>query len=404
MFKNYDSALSRILRRSRSIFTEDIHNNQQSLKENISKSRLLIIGAAGSIGNAFVKQVAKYSPMILHLIDLSENNLVEVVRDLRSSQIKLPKDFKTYAIAMGSVEFNAFLESEFNYDYILNFAAMKHVRSEKDPYSLMRILNTNVYYVKELLEELTNHDVKKFFSVSSDKAVNPVSLMGATKAFMENIMWAYSDKVNSSTARFANVAFSDGSLLYGFQQRLAKNQPLSAPSDVQRYFISHEEAGQLCLLSCFLGNNRDIYFPQIGQDLELITFAEIARIFLKSLGYEPTEYPSEQAAREAAESMENNSKQWPCFFSESDTTGEKPYEEFYTENDEVDFETYQKIGIIHQTKLNPDQKAILLKVIQSIEDIQKSKHWGKKEIVELIKIAVPELEHEEMGKNLDQKM
>ena len=306
---------------------------------------------------------------------------------------------------MDSVEFNAFIESsEFDYDYILNFAAMKHVRSEKDPYSLMRIFNTNVFYVKELLEELSNHGVKKFFSVSSDKAVNPVSLMGATKAFMENIMWAYSDKVNSSTARFANVAFSDGSLLYGFQQRLAKNQPISAPSDVQRYFISHEEAGQLCLLSCFLGNNRDIYFPQIDQDLELITFAEIARIFLKSLGYEPIEYPSEQAAREAAENLKNNSKQWPCYFSESDTSGEKSYEEFYTERDEVDFEKYEKIGIIHQTKLNSDQKANLFKVINSIEDLQKSKHWSKEEIVDLIKIAVPELEHEEKNKNLDQKM
>lgn len=404
MFKNYDTALSRILRRSQSIFTEDIHNHQQMLTDCISKSRLLIIGAAGSIGNAFVKQVAKYSPKTLHLIDLSENNLVEVVRDLRSSQINLPNDFKTFAIALGSIEFNAFLESEFNYDYILNFAAMKHVRSEKDPYSLMRIFNTNVYYVKALLEELSNHDVKKFFSVSSDKAVNPVSLMGATKAFMENIMWAYSDKVSSSTSRFANVAFSDGSLPYGFQQRLAKKQPLSAPSDVKRYFISHEEAGQLCLLSCFLGNNRDIYFPQIGQDLELITFAEIARIFLKSLGYEPTEYPSEEAAREAAESLQKNSKHWPCYFSESDTTGEKPYEEFYSEKDEVDFETYQKIGIIHQTKLNSDQKAKLFKVIHSIEDIQKSRHWSKEEIVNLIKIAVPELEHEEKGKNLDEKM
>jgi len=404
MFKHYDNALSRILKRSQSIFTEDIHNHQQMLKECISNSRLLIIGAAGSIGNAFVKQFAKYSPKTLHLIDLSENNLVEVVRDLRSSQINLPNDFKTYAIAMGSIEFNAFLESEFNYDYVLNFAAMKHVRSEKDPYSLMRIFNTNVYYVKGLLEELSNHNIKKFFSVSSDKAVNPVSLMGATKAFMENIMWAYSEKVSSSTARFANVAFSDGSLLYGFQQRLAKNQPISAPSDVQRYFISHEEAGQLCLLSCFLGDNRDIYFPQIGQDLELITFAEIARIFLKSLGYEPTEYSSEEAAREVAESLQKNSKQWPCYFSESDTTGEKPYEEFYTEKDEVDFETYQKIGIIHQTKLNSDQKANLFKVINSIEDIQKSKHWNKEEIVDLIKIAVPELEHEEKDKNLDEKM
>ena len=192
--------------------------------------------------------------------------------------------------------------------------------------------------------------------------------------------------------------------MYGYQQRLAKNQPISAPSDVQRYFISHEEAGQLCLLSCFLGNSRDIYFPQIGQDLELITFAEIARIFLKSLGYEPIEYPSEEAAREAAENLQKNSTEWPCYFSESDTTGEKPYEEFYTEKGEVDFETYQKIGIIHQTTFDQNQKANLFKAIKSIEDIQKSKHWNKEEIVDLIKIAVPELEHEEKDKDLDEKM
>jgi len=400
----YDKLLTSILRRNRSMFTNDIHNNDQQLKASINNARILIIGAAGSIGGAFVKQVLKHSPASLHLIDLSENNLVELVRDLRSSKVRIPKEFRTFAIALGSLEFNTFIKTEFNYDHVVNFAAMKHVRSERDPYTLMRLFDTNVFYVKGLLEELSKHKIKKFFSVSSDKAVAPVSIMGATKVFMERTMLFYSEKVTCSSSRFANVAFSDGSLLYGFQQRLSKKQPLSFPHDVKRYFISLEEAGQLCLLSCFCGNNRDIYFPKLDRNLDLLSFVEITSIFLKNKGYQPKILPSEELAKEAAMAIDDSSKEWPCCFSESDTTGEKSYEEFYTDNDSVSFDKYQNIGIIHQPTLNKTQVAELSDSLESFYQIKRSRSWSKEEILNAIKIAVPEIQHEEKHKNLDQKM
>lgn len=394
--------LIRILKRKESLFLSDIKVNDNKIQESIKGTRILVIGAAGSIGHAFVKQLLNYSLKSLHLVDISENNLVEVVRDIRSSLIRVPDDFKTFAVDFGSLEFNKLLSSEKNYDYIINFAAIKHVRSEKDPYSLMRMYNTNVSYVKDLLEYLKRIPIKKHFSVSSDKATNPASIMGATKIFMERILLSYSDKISFSTARFANVAFSDGSLLYGFLKRLEKKQPLAAPNDVKRYFISHKEASHLCILSCFLGDNRDIFFPKLDEKNDLITFSDIASAVLESRGLTPELCFSEEEAKQKAFRLNSNSKTWPCYFFTSDTTGEKPFEEFYTSDDNVDFNKYTNVGVIKQPPFNGYSK--INKAIKIIEKIKKANDWRKEDMIKAIEFAVPELCHEEKDKNLDQKM
>lgn len=393
--------LAKILRRSESMFIEDLSIHAREIRNKVMGARILIIGAAGSIGSAFVKQLLPYNPFVVHLIDINENNLVELVRDIRSSTLSPPDDFKTFAIAMGSLEFERFLNVQRDYDYVLNFSALKHVRSEKDPYSLMRMYNANVYHVRNLLESLIGTRIKKHFSVSSDKATNPVSIMGATKIFMERVLLTYSNRIAFSTARFANVAFSDGSLLYGFQQRLLKRQPFSAPYDVQRYFISHEEAAQLCLLSCFLGNNREIYFPVLHEQTDMLTFSEIAVTILEYHGLEPEICGGEEEARDKAQRLSSDARKWPCYFFGSDTTGEKAFEEFFTETDKVNFDKYKAIGVISQpfeNSYNTD------KAMDAFDNIKRNTDWRKEDMVNAIKIAVPELAHEEKNRNLDQKM
>ncbi|MCU0577082.1 MAG: polysaccharide biosynthesis protein [Desulfobacterota bacterium] len=397
-----DRVLRAVLRRDASLFREDLESCGPALKDQIRGCRVLVIGAAGSIGSAFVKQLVGYAPGSLHLVDISENNLVEVVRDLRSSPVVLPEDFRTFAVAMGSAEFDRLLGSQGPYEYVVNFSALKHVRSEKDPFSLMRMYNTNVFYVKRLLSSLAGAGIRKHFSVSSDKAANPANIMGATKIFMERILLSHSVRIPFSTARFANVAFSDGSLLHGFVQRLAKRQPLAAPNDVKRYFISHEEAGQLCLLACFLGENRDVFFPKLDEKEDVMTFSEIAGIFLELMGYEAVPCASEEEAKRMAAEMPADSKKWPCYFFESDTTGEKPFEEFYTDADTVDWKRYRNIGVISQP-LWTDQLRID-QALAAFERIKRMERWRKEDMVEAIRIIVPELDHEEKGRNLDQKM
>ena len=397
-----DELLHKILKRPASMFGEDMAEHREAVRDAIAGARILVIGAAGSIGCAFVTQLIPYRPGALHLVDVSENNLVEVVRDLRSSSPALPEDFRTFPVAVGSEEFERLLAAQRDYDYVVNFSALKHVRSEKDPFSLMRMYNTNVLYVKRLLEALAGMKVRKHFSVSSDKAANPANIMGATKIFMERILLAYSEKVAFSTARFANVAFSDGSLLYGFLQRLAKRQPFSAPYDVKRYFISHEEAGQLCLLSCFLGENRDIYFPKLDEGSDLLTFSEIAVLVLEAYGLDPDLCASEDAAKEKAARMGDGARYWPCYFFASDTTGEKPYEEFYTAANRVNLDRYRNVGVISQPPWTDMDR--IDRALAAFEDIRRKPHWRKEDMVEAIRIIVPELKHEEKYRNLDQKM
>ena len=396
--------LEKILRREESLFAEDMEANHPPLVERIAGARVLVIGAAGSIGSAFVREVVPFKPAALHLVDLSENNMVEVVRDLRSTNLLLPDEFKTFAIGLGNLEFDPFIRAQGDYDYIVNFSALKHVRSERDPYTLMRMVYTNLTALRQLSDYLVNRPLKKLFSVSSDKAVNPASLMGATKAFMEKIMVLYSESTPCSTSRFANVAFSDGSLLHGFNRRLEKKQPISAPSDVRRFFISHEEAGSLCLLSCFLGDNRDNYFPRLSQELDMYTFSEIAEIFLRDRGLEPELFSSEQEAKDAAVSLTDSPTRWPCYFSRSDTTGEKMFEEFYTDADDLDLDRYRNVGVIRTPAMGGQEAAVLRDVLGSLEAMQARGSWSKEEIVGQVEEAIPEMQHEEMARNLDEKM
>ncbi|MCP5536778.1 MAG: polysaccharide biosynthesis protein [Akkermansiaceae bacterium] len=394
--------LPTILGRDHSFLREDMEHARANIKDALGSARVLVIGAAGSIGSAFVTELAQYGLGGLHLLDVSENNLVEVVRQLRSGGIHLPDDFRTYAIDFSAMEMAALLKVE-QYDYVLNFSALKHVRSERDPYTLMRLLEVNVAGNARLLDALAGQkQLQRVFSVSSDKSVRPANLMGASKAFMERIFLSRADEMSFTSARFANVAFSDGSLLHSFRHRFEKRQPLSAPSDVLRYFITHEEAGQLCLLSCFDGNNREIYFPQFRPDKDMMSFADIARTFLHAQGYRALECDSDAQALAKAAEMQPGDRDWPCYFSGSDTSGEKMYEEFNDPDESLDLDRYQTVGVVTDPVYHGREG--LDKALAMIEACRTKGTWTKEDLVRAVATAVPELNHVETHKNLDQKM
>ncbi|MDQ7042740.1 MAG: UDP-N-acetylglucosamine 4,6-dehydratase, partial [Sulfurimonas sp.] len=289
-----------LIGRKKELFTDDILDSASELKKIISSSIFLVIGGAGSIGQAVTKEIFKRQPKKLHVVDISENNMVELVRDIRSSFGYIDGEFSTFALDIGSVEYDAFIKNDGKYDYVLNLSALKHVRSEKDPYTLMRMIDTNIFNTDKTIKQSIENGVKKYFCVSTDKAANPVNMMGASKRIMEMFVNRNSLNIKVSMARFANVAFSDGSLLHGFNQRIAKNQPIVAPNDIKRYFVTPQESGELCLMSCIFGENRDIFFPKLSENLHLISFADIAVKYLEGLGYEPYLCESEDEARELA--------------------------------------------------------------------------------------------------------
>ncbi|MFH1761184.1 MAG: polysaccharide biosynthesis protein [bacterium] len=385
-----------------SFFSEDFQKHSREIRRKLENSRILVVGAAGSIGSAVVKLLVQFPLKTLVLIDINENNLVEVVRDLRSTErIIMPGDFQTLPIGIGSLEFSKYMKSSGELDYIFNFSALKHVRSEKDPYSLMRMIDTNVVFFNDLLCLLEHKKPKKIFSVSSDKAANPANLMGATKILMEEALLYHSSVLPFSTSRFANVAFSAGSLLEGFIQRFNKKQPLAAPVDIKRYFISHEEASHLCLMASVLGDNRDIYFPLFTSGSDEIYFSDIAKIFLKNKKYESFTAESEEQAKAVLKELIPKGK-WPCYFFKSDTTGEKAYEEFFTNGDQIDRNKYNKIGVIKNKRSDGFER--FEEFLETIKDIKKRHTWAKDTIAQALKKAVPTLIHKETYKNLDQRM
>lgn len=383
------------------LFTKDIAERENELSSIVKSSRFLVIGAAGSIGQAVTKEIFKRNPMKLHAVDISENNMVELVRDLRSSFGYIDGDFRTFALDIGSIEYDAFIENDGAYDYVLNLSALKHVRSEKDPYTLMRMIQVNVFNTEKTIRQSYEKGVKKYFCVSTDKAANPVNMMGASKKIMEMYLMRESRSISISTARFANVAFSDGSLLHGFNQRILKNQPIVAPNDIKRYFVVPQESGELCLLSCIFGENRDIFFPKLSEQLHLITFAEIAEKYLKARGFEPHLCRSEDEARELANTLPAQGK-WPCLFTESDTTGEKDFEEFFTEKETLDLQRFHNLGIIQNELFVEEEK--LERFSREIGLMRQKGAWNKEDIVELFHYMIPDFGHKETGKYLDGKM
>lgn len=390
-----------LLGRKKLLFSNDITRVENDLYKNVSNASFLIIGGAGSIGQAVTKEIFSRNPKKIHVIDLSENNLVELVRDIRSKFGYIDGEFKTFALDIGSKEYDMFIDSDGKYDYVLNLSALKHVRSEKDPFTLMRMINTNIFNTAKTIEQSINKGVKKYFCVSTDKAANPVNMMGASKRIMEMFLMKYSDRIDISTARFANVAFSDGSLLHGFDQRLKKGQPIVAPNDIKRYFVIPKEAGELCLMSCIYGENRDVFFPKPSKELHLISFSDIAFKYLKDKGLEPYLCNSEEDARHFADSNKEK-RSWPCYFSSSNTTGEKGFEEFYTKDEVLNLERFSGIGIIKN-----DNNVNLSKTQYFEEEMSKLSDkpiWIKEDFVAIFKYMIPEFMHKETGKYLDSKM
>ncbi|MCR5341942.1 MAG: UDP-N-acetylglucosamine 4,6-dehydratase [Butyrivibrio sp.] len=399
-----DNILS-MVGRTKPLFENDIFAREKELSEIIKNSRFLVIGGAGTIGSAICRELFARDPKVLHVVDISENNMVELVRDIRSSKGYGTGEFATFALDCGSDIFKAFIEDQKKriggYDYIFNTSALKHVRSEKDPYTLMRMIDTNIFNTDITMKMAHEMGAKKYFCVSTDKAANPVNMMGASKRIMEMFLARRSEEMPVSTARFANVAFSDGSLLYGFNRRIEKNQPIAAPNDVRRYFVTPKESGELCLMSCLTGENRDIYFPKLDEELNLVTFSSIAEKYLENLGYEPVQCATEQEARERVAELKALRK-YPVYFFASDTTGEKDFEEFYTDNEVLDMDRFESIGII---KNQPGFDGAKLDMFSdAIAKMRSRGSWDRAELIGLFNEMIPNFNHKETGKFLDGRM
>lgn len=384
----------RIIGRSKSLYDVDLLTFNDEINDAVRGSSFLVVGAAGTIGQAVTKEIFKRNPRKLHAVDISENNLVELVRDLRSSIGYISGDFQTFALNVGDEIFKSFIKSSSAYDYVLNLSALKHVRSEKDPYTLMRLIKTNILNSVDLVNSIS----AKHFCVSTDKAANPVNMMGASKSIMEKFM--FSSERHISMARFANVAFSDGSLLHGFAKRIEKQQPISAPTDTKRYFVTQQESGELCLLSVLLGKEREIFFPKDTDELKLTSFSDIAVRFLEDRGYTPIICETEDEARVLATKGLNN--KWPCYFFESDTTGEKPFEEFHTEREQIFLDRFSSVGVVQNARI--EEKTHLDNFLNNIYKLRSNGRWNKQEIVNEFRSVLPDFAHTELNKNLDQRM
>jgi FlaA1/EpsC-like NDP-sugar epimerase len=390
-----------LIGRRKELFTADVGRREAELSALVRGARFLIIGGAGSIGMAVTREICGRGPRLLHVVDINENNVVELVRDIRSSLGYTCGEFATFAIDAGSDIFEAFVKTGPGYDYVLNLSALKHVRSEKDPWTLMRLVDVNVLNADRTMRLATAGGARKYFCVSTDKAANPVNMMGASKRIMEMFLARRSEELPVSTARFANVAFSDGSLLYGFNRRIEKDQPLAAPSDVRRYFFTPRESGELCLMSCLLGENRDLFFPKLDEGLHLLTFSAIAERYLRRLGYEPVRCATEEEARARVGELKAR-RQWPVYFFASDTTGEKDVEEFYTDREGLDLERFESIGVIVK---QPGYDAALLSRFEArIAELRSIGSWSRAEIVDLFLEMLPDFAHKETGKFLDGRM
>lgn len=391
-----------VTKRQESMFLKDIENNNETLKKKIERKSVLVIGGAGSIGSSFIKAVLPFKPDSLVVVDINENALAELTRDLRSTKdMYVPDDYIPYPMDFASSVFEKMFRNRKGFDIVANFSAHKHVRSEKDIYSVEALIQNNVLHAKKLLDLLAEFPPDEYFCVSTDKAANPVNIMGASKRLMEDVIFTYSDKFPVKTARFANVAFSNGSLPAGFLARISKLQPLSAPSDVRRYFVSPEESGQICMLACMLGNNREIFFPKL-KEAQMMTFDTIATALLKEYGYDILECDSDEEAIEKAVELKKGSMVYPVHYSKSNTSGEKEYEEFFTNQENVDMKRFDSLGVITDKRIPDKDKAH--NILTELDEAFERTMLTKDDVVQIIKRYLPEFEHIEKGKSLDSKM
>lgn len=385
-----------------SLFAVDIEVNKDMLLREITGKSVCVIGGAGTIGSSFIRALLPYKPSKLIVIDLSENGLVELTRDLRSTYgMYIPEEYRTYTLNFSDPIFARIFCEEKGFDIVANFSAHKHVRSEKDKYSVQALIENNVIKAQKLLDLLSEFPPRHFFCVSTDKAANPVNIMGASKRIMEDMIMAYSSKFKVTTARFANVAFSNGSLLAGFIDRTMKKQPLAAPNDVKRYFVSPEESGQICMLACILGKNGEIFFPKLGEK-QMRTFSSVCDEYVKVIGCVKKEFTTDEEAKKFASNMPFGSKEYPVVYFKSDTTGEKAYEEFYIPGEKINLERYISMGVIEEVKKRPIEE--INTFFHEMEGIFAKVDFTKEEVVTAIKRFIPNFEHDEKGKNLDEKM
>lgn len=388
--------------RSQSMFVSDLENSASLLARKIDGKNVLVIGGAGTIGASYIKAILKFKVKKLLVVDINENALTELMRDIRSSNgLHMPADIKTYPVNFGDPVFKKILQAEGPFQIVANFAAHKHVRSEKDIYSIEAMIDNNVLKARKLLDTLKAAPPEHFFCVSTDKAANPVNIMGASKKLMEDTIINYADEMHITTARFANVAFSNGSLPIGFIERLMKKQPLSSPSNVKRYFVSPQESGELCLMACMLGQSGDIFFPKLNEGM-MMTFSEIALRLLHTMGLEADICSSEEEAREKSAALSPNATRYPVYFFESDTTGEKLYEEFYTSDELIDMDRFKELGVIRYTGAR--NKASVNKLLDDLTQTLAGEHVTKAKIVDMLKTYLGNFDHVEKGFNLDQRM
>ena len=400
---NLDKFISNsVTKRPISMFAPDIEANKETLTHEIKGKNVCVIGGAGSIGSSFIKAILPFEPKSIVVIDLNENGLVELVRDVRSTDgLYVPDEFRCYTLNFADPIFERIFREEKGFDIVANFSAHKHVRSEKDKYSVQALIENNDIKAKKLMDLLCVYPPKHFFCVSTDKAANPVNIMGASKRIMEDLVMAYNKYFKVTTARFANVAFSNGSLPDGWLHRLQKKQPLAAPSDVRRYFVSPEESGQICMLACILGRSGEVFFPKLGED-QMLTFSSICDDFVRSEGFAKKECASDEEAKHYAHQMSYDNDTYPVVYFKSDTTGEKAYEEFYIPGEKIDMERFSALGVVEQTARHDMDEINMF--FKNLESIFAQDNFSKAQVVKAIKEFIPNFEHEEKGKNLDQKM
>lgn len=391
-----------VIHRQQSMFKADIEANKAELQKEIEDKTVCVIGGAGSIGSSFIRAILPFKPSKLIVVDLNENGLAELTRDLRSTEgMYVPEEYRAYTLNFADPIFERIFREEKGFDIVANFSAHKHVRSEKDKYSVQALIENNDIKAKKLLDLLAVYPPKHFFCVSTDKAANPVNIMGASKRIMEDMIMAYTTKFKVTTARFANVAFSNGSLPDGWIHRTMKKQPLAAPNDVRRYFVSPEESGQICMLACILGRNGEIFFPKLGEH-QMLTFSAICDKFVETIGCKKVECANDNEAKHFATQMPFNSNEYPVVYFGSDTTGEKAYEEFYVPGEKLNMERFHSLGVIEEVAKRPMDEIDTF--YAEIESVFAKPDFTKAEVVDAIKRFIPNFEHEEKDKNLDQKM